>query len=47
MLKASNWSRSIKKTSNNKENLVASFVTHTKAFPGGGGGVGISLTDYV
>ena len=27
VLKASNWSRSIKKTSNNKKNLVASFVT--------------------
>ena len=44
VLKASNWSRSIKKTSNNKKNLVASFVTHTEAFRGLGGG--ISLTDY-
>ena len=38
MLKASKWSRSIKKTSNNKKNIVASFVTHTEAFQGGGGG---------
>ena len=45
MLKASNWSRSIKKTSNNKKNLVASFVTHTEAFRGGGG-LKISLIDY-
>ena len=44
MLKASNWSRSIKKTSNNKKNLVASFVTHTEAFRGGG--LKISLIDY-
>ena len=35
VLKASNWSRSIKKTSNNKKNLVASFVTRTEAFHGG------------
>ena len=40
MLKASKWSRSIKKTSNNKKNLVASFVTRTEAFQGGGGGGG-------
>ena len=48
MLKASNWSRSIKRTSNNKKNLVASFETRTEAFQGGGGGGGlkISLTDY-
>ena len=38
MLKASNWSRSIKETSNNKKNLVTSFVTRTKAFQGQGGG---------
>ena len=35
VLKASNWSRSIQKTSNNKKNLVASFVTCTEAFQGG------------
>ena len=45
MPKASNWSRSIKETSNNKKNLVASFVTRTEAF-GGGGVLKISLTDY-
>ena len=39
MLKASNWSRSIKETSNNKKNLVTSFVTRTEAFQGQGGGV--------
>ena len=33
MPKASNWSRSIKETSNNKKNLV-----EHKAFSGGGGG---------
>ena len=44
VLKASNWSRSIKKTSNNKKNLVTSFVTRTEAFRGGG--VKISLIDY-
>ena len=37
MLKASNWSISIKKTSNNKKNLVASFVARIEAFQGGGG----------
>ena len=37
VLKASNWSRSIKKTSYNKKNLVASFLTRTEAFQGGGG----------
>ena len=42
MLKASNSSRSIKKTSNNKKNVVA---TH-RGFSGGGGGVKISLTNY-
>ena len=36
MLKASNLFRSIKKTSNNKKNLVASFVARAKAFQGGG-----------
>ena len=41
MLKASNSSRSIKKTSNNKKNVVA---TH-RGFSGGGG-VKISLTNY-
>ena len=35
VLKASNWSISTKKTSNNKKNLVASFVARTKAFQGG------------
>ena len=39
VLKASNWSISIKKTSNNKKNLVASFVARIEAFQGGGGGV--------
>ena len=39
MLKASNWSISIKKTSNNKKNLVASFVARIEAFQGGWGGV--------
>ena len=34
VLKASNCSRSIKKTSNNKKNLVASFLTLTEAFQG-------------
>ena len=43
VLKASNWSRSIKKTSNNKKNLVASFVTRTEAFQRG---QQINLTDY-
>ena len=37
MLKASNWSRSIKETPDNKKNPVASFVTPTEAFRGGGG----------
>ena len=37
MLKESNWSRSIKKTSNNKKNLVASFETRTETFPGDNG----------
>ena len=48
MLKASNWSISIKKTSNNKKNLVASFVARIEAFQGGwgGGGQKISLPDY-
>ena len=47
VLKASNWSRSIKKTSNNNKNLVGSFVIRTDTFQGrGGGGVKISLTDY-
>ena len=41
MLKASNWSRSIKETSDNKKNLVTSFVTRTKAFQGQGGGGGV------
>ena len=45
MLKASNWSRSNKKTTDNKKNLVASGVTHTEAFRGMVG-AGISLTDY-
>ena len=36
VLKASNWSRGIKKTSSNKKNLVAGFVTSTEAFQGGG-----------
>ena len=44
VLKASNWSRSIKETSNNKKNLVTSFVTRTEAFRGGG--LKISLIDY-
>ena len=35
MLKASNWSSSIKKTSNNKKSVVVSFVTRTEAFQGG------------
>ena len=35
VLKASNWSRGIKKTSGNKKNLVAGFVTRIKAFQGG------------
>jgi len=30
--KASNWSRGIKRTPNNKKNLFASFVTRTEAF---------------
>ena len=42
VLKASNWSISIKKTSNNKKNLVASFVACIR----GRAGKKISLTDY-
>ena len=38
MLKASNWSRGIKKTSSNKKKLVAGFVTRNEAFRGEGGG---------
>ena len=42
MLKAINSSRSIKKTSNNKKNVVASSVTRKEAFqgPAWGGGEG-------
>ena len=47
MLKASNWSRSIKETPDNKKNPVASFVTPTEAFRGGGGGEKVSLRDHV
>ena len=47
MLKAINSSRSIKKTSNNKNNVVVSSVTGKEAFQGRvGGGGGICLTDY-
>ena len=36
VLKASDWSRSVKRTPKDKKKLVASFVTRTDAFQGRG-----------